>query len=65
MKKILALVLTVVMIMTVVSAMAAGSKKTQDMTYGVIHTGNTAPVPVGLSKVTPTNALKEIMDKIR
>lgn len=64
MKKILALVLTLVMILTAVSAMAGDSKKTQDMTYGTINTGNAA-VPVGVAKVTPTKALQEIMDQVK
>ena len=59
MKKILALVLAALMVMTAVSAFAAGSKENKNINYGT-----TDDEEVTLGSVTATAKLQEIIDAV-
>ena len=60
MKKILALVLAMLMVMTAVSALADGSKGGGDISYG-----DTTDTELTLVKVSPTDKLQAIIDAIK
>ena len=60
MKKILALVLAMLMVMTAVSALADGSKGGGDISYG-----DTTDTELSLIKVSPTDKLQAIIDAIK
>lgn len=64
MKKILALVLAMLMVMTAVSALADGSKGGGDIAGGTVGGGD-GETTLSLIKVSPTDKLQAIIDAIK
>lgn len=64
MKKIFALVLAMVMVLTAVSALAAGSKDGGNIAGGTVGGGD-GETTLSLTKVSPTDKLQAIIDAIK